>query len=264
MATATKKKPAKKVEPRGSKPAPKATAETVLVLRTCDKDLKAHGGFQWPEKGHVAAPDWKPAKKCGNGLHGLLWGEGDAGLLNWDASAKWLVVEVPAASVIDLTGKVKFPSGNVLHCGDRLTATDFLVARLKKSATVVGVSLKGGDRSTLTGGDRSTLTGGYGSTLTGGDGSTLTGGDRSTLTGGDRSTLTGGYGSTLTGGDGSTLTGGDGSTLTGGDGSTLVFKFYDATQDRRRVIVLEIGEAGILPRTKYRINERTCKPEVVE
>lgn len=49
----------------------------VLVLRVCDVDGKSHGGFQWPESGPVAAPDWNPEPRCGGGLHGWLWGEGD-------------------------------------------------------------------------------------------------------------------------------------------------------------------------------------------
>ncbi len=31
----------------------------VLVLRTCDKNLKSHNGFQWPESGEVSTPDWR-------------------------------------------------------------------------------------------------------------------------------------------------------------------------------------------------------------
>ena len=136
--------------------------------------------------------------------------------------------EADKDSLIDLRGKVKFQSCIVAHSGTRLTATDFLVSHLCRAAKVVGCSLKGGDRSTLTGGDRSTLTGG--------DGSTLTGGYRSTLTGGD------------------------GSTLTGGDRSTLSFKFYDGSYFR--LVTIYVGESGIEPKRKYRLNDER-KPELV-
>jgi hypothetical protein len=53
------------------------------VLRTCKADGTSHGGFRWPESGHVEAPNWMPAKECGGGIHGLLWGRGDAWLLDW-------------------------------------------------------------------------------------------------------------------------------------------------------------------------------------
>jgi hypothetical protein len=257
----------------------------VLVLRTCAADMTSHGGFKWPTRGPVEAPDWNPQPVCGGGLHGALWGEGEGGLFNWNTDAKWLVVEVDKADIVDLNGKVKFPRGVVKHCGDRMSATAWLAKRAPGRA-IIGAALTGGhwstltggdestltggDESTLTGGDRSTLTGGDGSTLTGGDGSTLTGGDESTLTGGDESTLTGGDESTLTGGDESTLTGGDestltggdrstltggdGSTLTGGDRSTLVIKWWDGT--RYRLAVGYVGENGIRPNVAYKVSDR--------
>jgi hypothetical protein len=199
------------------------------MLRTCDKDMRAYNGFVWPESGPVSAPDWNPEPVCGGGLHGLLMGIGDISHLSRDSNAKWFVVAVDSGSVVDLDGKVKVPSGNVVYCGDRDGAVSFLV---QNGGDVTKIpfthqrcgdysTLTGGNGSTLTGGDYSTLTGGNRSTLTGGNDSTLTGGNRSTLTGGNRSTLTGGYDSTLTGGYDSTLTGGYDSTLTGGDDSTL-------------------------------------------
>ena len=57
--------------------APAAKPATVLILRTCNKDMTTYGGFKWPTSGEVVAPDWKPNAECGNGLHGLLWGEGN-------------------------------------------------------------------------------------------------------------------------------------------------------------------------------------------
>src|SRR5688572_253401 len=97
--------------------------ETVLVLRTCAADMSAYNGFKWPESGPVECPDWDPTPRCGYGLHGALWGEGNGSLLSWEEDAKWLVVEVGASDVVELDGKVKFPRGNVLFCGDRAAAT---------------------------------------------------------------------------------------------------------------------------------------------
>lgn len=95
--------------------AKKKTPKTVLVLRTCNADMTSSNGFKWPASGHVEAPDWQPTKECGNGLHGWLWGCGDWSLKSKDPNLKWIVVAVEAKSVIDLDGKVKFPSGEVLH-----------------------------------------------------------------------------------------------------------------------------------------------------
>jgi hypothetical protein len=235
-----------------------------LFLRTTDKDGKAHGGFQWPREvgAVVTAPDWQPTSSCGQGLHGLMDGLGDASHLSFDADAIWWIVE--ADDAIDLVGKHKFASCRVVAFGPRHEVTPQLYAlrpgpihglalTCGNWSTLTGgygSTLTGGDRSTLTGGNWSTLTGGDGSTLTGGNWSTLTGGYGSTLTGGDRSTLTGGDGSTLTGGNWSTLTGGYGSTLTGGDRSTLIFLRW--INGRRRVLTAYVGEGGIKPGVAYR------------
>jgi len=197
----------------------------VLIMRSCGPDLRSHNDFQWPEAGPVSAPDWQATKECGNGLHGFLWGEGDHNLANLAADAKWLVVETDGDKVIDLGGKVKFPAGIVVYCGDSPSAAAYIQANGGAGKKVMC----------------STLTGGYGSTLTGGD----------------VSTLTGGYGSTLTGGYGSTLTGGDGSTLTGGDGSCLLILFWNGKSYKARIAQVkdEDGYGQLEPNQPYKLNE---------
>jgi hypothetical protein len=206
---------------------------TSLVLRVCKSDFSSRHGFVWPsEIGAIAnCPDFVDSNECGNGLHGWLNGMGDSAASDLVdvIDTKWLVLEVETDKIIDLGGKVKFPSAKVIFIGSRGECANYIYDRVPDCPNVIGLEKIGGDGSTLTGGYNSKLTGGNYSVLTGGYGSTLTGGYNSKLTGGDGSTLTGGYNSKLTGGDGSTLTGGvnskltggDGSTLTGGDGSTL-------------------------------------------
>jgi hypothetical protein len=109
MAKTPAKKPAKK---RAAKAV--APPETVLVLRTAAADGSSYDGFRWPESGPVEAPDWAPVAECGRGLHGWLWGQGDWSLKCKDDDARWIVVEVVKADVIDLGAKVKFPRGIVL------------------------------------------------------------------------------------------------------------------------------------------------------
>ena len=116
----SKKKATRKVVKSKSARVRRAAVATVLVLRTCSPDMTSHNGFKWPKSGAVKAPDWNPQAICGFGLHGLLWGEGEGAHLNYSADAKWLVVEVSAKSIVDLKGKVKFPAGKVVFCGDRL------------------------------------------------------------------------------------------------------------------------------------------------
>ena len=120
------------------------TAERVLVLRVCRADLTSPSidanGFRWPAAGEVAAPDWSPTAECGCGLHGWLWGEGRLAdnvpdnVLR-DPGARWLVVEVVRAEIVELPGKVKFPRGVVVFVGDREAATArIMVAAETKAA----------------------------------------------------------------------------------------------------------------------------------
>ena len=136
----------------------------VLVLRTCAADMTAYGGFVWPRRGVVKAPDWSPEPVCGKGLHGLLHGEGDGNLLSWEPNAKWLVIEVDEKRVVDLGSKVKFPSGKVVFCGDRLGATGYIAEHDPGHAVVCG---------TATAGNRGTATAGECGTATAGDGGIL-------------------------------------------------------------------------------------------
>jgi len=152
---------------------PAPTPKIVYGLRTCNADMSAYNGFVWPESGMINAPDWKATTNCGNGLHALLWGAGDYSHLSTKADAKWLVVAIDEATLIDLDGKVKFPRCEVVFCGTRFDAVADIVARGADVQKCNYATLTGGDRATLTGGDYATLTGGDGATLTGGDGATL-------------------------------------------------------------------------------------------
>ena len=113
MKTKAKQPAKKKTATRRAKPAKPAT---VLVLRTCDANLRSRdGSFQWAGVGgETVAPDWNSAPLCGNGLHGWLWGSGDWSLKEKSAGSLWLVVEADASAVVDLGGKVKFPKARTL------------------------------------------------------------------------------------------------------------------------------------------------------
>ncbi|WP_422932086.1 hypothetical protein [Singulisphaera sp. PoT] len=247
--------------------------------------MTSHGGFKWPESGLCEAPDWEPTEECGHGLHGFLWGEGDGDLAIWDRDAKWLVVEVEAETVINLDGKVKFPRGNVVFCGDRLGATTYLAENGGQGKAIVGGTATAGYRGTATAGYRGTATAGsygtatagYRGTATAGDSGTATAGDSGTATAGDSGTATAGsYGTatagyrgtatagdsgtatagdrgTATAGDRGTATAGDRGTATAGDRGTIEVAWYDYAADRRRKAVGYIGENGLLPNVPYRL-----------
>jgi len=149
----------------------------VHVLRTCAANMTSHGGFRWPEAGPVEAPDWSDDGECGGGLHGLLRGEGDGGLLNWNSVARWLVVRVRAADVRDLGDKVKFPRGEVVHVGDRHSAAALIASLHPEARAIVGYTATAGFGGTATSGDYGRSTSGYYGTSTSGDGGTAASGD---------------------------------------------------------------------------------------
>ena len=108
----------------------------VLVFKSLKNNMTAHGGFLWPESGEISAPDWKPSSKCGYGLHGWLWGNGDYGLKVSDSDAKWLVMEVDSKGIVDLGGKVKFKKANVIYCGAYAPGFSFIRKEYWKSLIV--------------------------------------------------------------------------------------------------------------------------------
>jgi len=218
----------------------------VLCLKSLPANLKAYEGFQWPEIGHVKAPDWKPTERCGNGLHAFRWGTGDSDLACLADDAKWLVLQVKEDGIIDLNDKVKFEECQVLYCGERDIAVSIIQHHAPAGTAVMF--------ATVTGGYGATVTGGYGATVTGGYGATVTGGSRATVTGGDGATVTGGYGATVTGGDGATVTGGYGATVTGQLWSILIVEYWDNNDDCYKKKAALVDGVSFLPGVKYRLN----------
>jgi len=198
----------------------------MLILRTCKSDMTAHGGFLWPTSGPVECPDWNPSPVCGGGLHGLPWGEGNGSLLSSDDDAKWLVVEADDSSVLtgdgELTGKCKFPRGNVVYCGER----DGAIAYLREN---------GADGKAIV--FNAVTAGFYGQASAGYKGQASAGS----------------YGQASAGYKGQASAGYKGQ-ASAGDGGVIVITWYDSN-DRRRVAVGYPGEDGILPNTHYTVDE---------
>ena len=260
-------------------------------LRTCAADMTSHGSFVWPTSGPVECPDWHPRAECGNGLHGLLWGAGDGSLLNWSDNAKWLVVGVDEWVEID-SDKVKFPRAEVVFCGDRKAAVEFIIAKGADPAKCVGGTASAGNYGTASAGYRGTASAGNYGTASAGDGGTASAcdggtasacdygtasagyrgtasaGDYGTASAGYRGTASAGVGGTASAGNGGTASAGyggtasagyrgtasagDGGTASGVDGTILAVKWWDAEAERYRLAVAYVGEDGIAAGTKYR------------
>ena len=193
--------------------------ETALVLRTCAADMTSHGGFVWPGVGETAvAPVWNAVAECGNGLHGWLYGAGDHSASDsiGSSDAKWLIVEVKSACIVQLEGKCKFPRALVRFVGSRKSATDYLLAHepQARGLAVIGAVLTVGD-------NEAGQVGACGQ---------VSGGDRATVSGGDRATVS------------------------GGEGAELLVRIWDDKYGRFRTKVGAVGEAGIKPNVVYRLN----------
>jgi hypothetical protein len=187
------------------------------MLRTCKADGTSRNSFVWPTEGYVEAPDWDPRPVCGGGLHGLAWGEGQSGLLDWSDDARWQVVGYIAAESVVVTegggGKIKIPRGWVMpQDGTRFGATSEVI-RLGARGAVHGATVSGGDRAAVSGGDWATVSGG------------------------DRATVSGGYGATVT----------------GGDRAELCIRYWDGK--RLRTAIGYVGENGIEPNVPYRCDD---------
>jgi hypothetical protein len=216
-----------------------------LVLRTCNAYMIAYNGFQWPESGHVSAPDWDPKPECGHGLHGLLHGCGEYSYLSGEADAKWLVVKVPKNTCVDIDGKVKFPEGEVIFVGSKDDAIK-MIADAYPSEPVLYARRIVGDKGVAVSGDYGTSTSGYFGTSTSGHGGTSISGDYGTSTSG--------YGGTSASGDSGTSTSGNYGTSTSGIRGTLVIKWYDGSH--YRLATAYVGENGIEPNVAYKLDRK--------
>jgi hypothetical protein len=286
-------------------PAPKkATSATVpdktLVLRTCPADMIAKGemdgvkyAMTWPRQGPVECPDWDPAPRCGNGLHGLPWGNGDWSLLSSADDAVWMVVEVDTALLVDIGGnKSKFPRGNVLFSGSRVEAVirvlcgSEAIVHVTKEAEAWGE--KCGNSSTAassgysskaasSGNSSTAASSGYSSTAasSGNSSTAASSGNSSTAasSGYSSTAASSGYSSTAasSGNSSTAASSGDYSTASSdgqsgiaatignngrakaGQGGLIVVTYWVEAEQRYRACVGNVGEDGVKADTWYRV-----------
>ena len=203
---------------------------TSLVLRACDASLRSHEGFQWPDQigTEVIAPDWSAEASCGNGLHGWLYGAGDASASSYHEKpeSKWLVVEVETAALVMLGGKVKFPRCFVRFVGTRDEAVAYILANCAEAKGA------GCIYAHVTVGDQENATVGHRGTATAGESGTATAGYRGTATAGD-------YGE-------------------------LRIAWWDKKSQRYRTKICYIGEDGLKPNVAYRLDENQQFVKVTE
>ena len=97
-----------------------------LILRKCNYDGLSSRNFYYGNFSDiVTATDLNPEPICGNGLHGLLEGNGDWLLLNGN---NWLVIEANKEDIVKIDkNKCKFRTGKILFSGttNQLSRSEF-------------------------------------------------------------------------------------------------------------------------------------------
>lgn len=236
----------------------------MLVLRTCNKDLKSHNGFQWPESGFVEAPDWRPTKECSYGLHGWAWGEGSIACATIDENSKWLIVDVDDDKVVYLFGMVKFPYGNVIFCGDQSSATKYIIEHGAKGivigATIIaeqGIVRVGDYGIAQTGNGGLAEAGSKGIAISGNCGTSNVGFDGVAVSGDFSKINTSDY-CKVTAGKHSIIKCGKESVVSAGEGSRIIMEWFNYNKEPhmctgQRIAVGYIGEDELKPNVKYTV-----------
>ena len=239
--------------------------EICFLLRTCDEDLKSHGGFQWPSSGLVSAPDWDPKPECGKGLHGLLSGEGDGSLLSTKDTAKWMVIAAVKSEVVEIDRKVKVPRAYVVFVGSKKDATDMIVKLCPGSACVFatvtsrdsGHSISGDYGSSTSGHCCHSTSGHYGHSTSGESGHSASGESGHSISGDYGSSTSGDYGHSTSGHYGHSASGESGHSASGENG-IVQFKYFE--NGRYRIKILYVGEDNIEAWHMYYLNDK-CEVE---
>lgn len=95
----------------------------MLVIRTCDQDMRGYHGKQWPLSGRVEGDAKGP-------LYGLLNGIGNQDYYYWTPKRRWLVIEADACW--NRGDCVFFWRGTVLHVGTSESAYNYLEKRNRR------------------------------------------------------------------------------------------------------------------------------------
>lgn len=264
------------------------TNEHVLVLRICKADMTSRDNFKWPTSGYVEAPDWKPTPACGNGLHGWLHGNGDGSVCSyWSTTDKWLVVKVNVNDMIDLGDKVKFRCGEVVFCGNRKCATDYLLANdtIASNKPVIGayiikdhysyaltgflgtsisgnesVSTSGFQGLSVSGSNGSSTSSDSGMSITSNKGRAVSGHDGTSVSGHNGASSSGDCGTSLSGHRGNSVSSINGTSITGVEGTAMaghhgniIIGYYLNNEIYYKVG--HIGEDGLLPNVLYKLDD---------
>jgi hypothetical protein len=232
--------------------------------------MTSYGGFKWPKKGKVKASNWDPRPEYIGGLYGWLWGEGDGSVADVKPDCKWLVVSVRESEIVDCSGKVKFPRGEVIYSGNKKMATA-IIKYYHPSTQIIGdtctyfgteINAIAADYSSVEiQGTRGVVVGGFGSHVSLGrygigtadiEGSVTTD-ESGVVIGCDaHQVIAGDYGIAI---DNSPIW--PNSYLAAGNHGLLIARWSSAKEPiKRKIVIGRIGEKGLKPDTFYRLSSK--------
>jgi hypothetical protein len=106
----------------------RGTPMSLCLISVQTYNMTDRHGWVWPATAGATLKDsaYTSEPNAETGLFGLLNGQGDPNQMYWDSST-WLVVEVPDATVVDLSGFVKFESATILAIGTHAEMSSYLI-----------------------------------------------------------------------------------------------------------------------------------------
>jgi hypothetical protein len=255
----------------------KLTENKALAIRTCTATMESYNGFKWPSEigATVACKDWYPKPVCGGGLHGLIDGIGNYGLLSNSHDAVWQIVEVERDKCVSIDNdKVKFPSCKIVYSGNmagaltrisqewiRIALSDANGSVTKDDRANAATTGYRANAATTGNGANAATTGNYANAATTGyraNAATTGNGANAATTGEGANAATTGEGANAATTGEKTIAaslGYSGTAKAGKDGA-LVLTYWDEKKERPRVLVAYVGEKGIKVDTEYRLNDK--------
>ena len=234
-----------------------------IVLRVCRSDMSSYGGFIWPTKGRVVAPDWDDTEECKNGLFGWFEGQGFANCSNYlyEPNARYLVLKVKTDLIIHLGGKCKFPKAKVCFVGNREEALAYIdenyphlqhspLLFANRTADIYGIATTG-DYGTAVVGKGGTAVSGYKGTSVAGQGGVAKSGFWGTSVAGDCGiAMVDEHGTAISGFRGTSIAGAYGTAMAGVKGMIQIqYPWY--YEGGHRFAIGYIGKKGLKPDVKY-------------
>jgi hypothetical protein len=222
------------------------------ILRSCKEDMSSYGGFKWPKAGPVEAPNWEPGvAKCGNGLHGLLWGKGTKQYC--PKTENWIVAAVNEADCVWVDEeKVVFPRAWVEFCGPWYDALFFLLKKAEEAGHKFDSQSSGYWSQSASRGywSQSASSGYWSQSASSGYGSqSASHGDWS------QSASSGYWSQSASRGDWSVAFAmGNNCKAKSSENGTVILTWREGR--RTRIVVGYVGENGIKPDTWYRLNDK--------